>query len=93
MQGSVREGGRVNLTTMIASNWQAMVSLTGAFIAGTFFMGTLSGFVGLPERHDADIKSLDDRITPIEHYVDDIKVLVCVETKIALEEDPRECVQ
>jgi len=71
---------------MIQQNWQGMVALTGAFIAGTVFMGTMYGFISLPDelaaqitRHDTDIEALDERVSPIEAYIANQNVLICIQ--------------
>jgi len=76
---------------MIANNWAGMVALTGAFVAGTFVMGTLSGFISLPEQHKADIRMLDARLTPVETYIQEQRVLICLQTQQALDRPVEVC--
>ena len=75
----------IEVLSAAADNWKGMIALTGSFIAGTLFIGTLSGFVGLPGNHARDIEEINNRLVPIEQYIANQNVLICIQTQQALE--------
>ena len=76
----------------IVERWQALGALAGSFAAGALLVLVLGGFVGLPAQHESDMAEMSERVTKLEHAIQDLHTITCLLTADHLDTPSTDCV-